>query len=155
MNQVYVNAMASATTMRGLVPTAMAMLREISNNGQIPVSQVCGPISTGGLGSLDKNLAVFKLTIRLLQEKGEVIFDQTVFQDAITRITKHHPNNAEYRTEILKDFFRDIFSSGFVKKGVFIPGWRSSVGSRWEHGLLCTLHITREELSRKWYNGAL
>ncbi|MAJ97196.1 MAG: hypothetical protein CMI56_01090 [Parcubacteria group bacterium] len=102
------------------------MLRQQSAYGNLPLAQVCGPIFTGGFNNLTKNLDLFQYTISLLEKRGVAVFDQTVFQDAIIRITKYDPQDTSYKTVILKDFFRDIFCSGYIKIGYFIPTWKTS-----------------------------
>ena len=147
----YAALIEKSVSMRDLTEIALHMLRRQSANGSVPLAQVCGPISTGGFNDLKKNLDLFQYTISLLEKRGVTVFDQTVFQDAIIRITKYDPRDTSYKTVILKDFFRDIFCSGYIKTGYFIPTWKTSRGSRWEYGLLCQQHIDRLVIPRQWY----
>lgn len=98
-----------------------------------PIGEVCGPISTGGAGSVDKNMEKFKAAIKELQEKGLNIFDQMPFEIPIHKILKTKNLGDKYDNSILEDFYLPIFESGMVKRLYFLPDWESSVGARWEH----------------------
>ena len=97
-----------------------------------PVGQVCGPISTGGLGSVLKNLIAFNETIIFLQADGNNIFDQMPFEEPIKRMTLGI-KPGEYATFLLTDFYLPLFESGLVKKFYFMKDWQSSKGAKWEH----------------------
>ncbi len=152
-NALHQRAIVEATSLKILASIALEILNEVSARRSRPVVQVCGPISTGGFGAIDKNLAVFKIGIRVLNERGYNVFDQTIFQESIIRITNFNPDDTEYRTEILHDFFARIFHSGHITSGYFIPGWRSSTGSLWEHQLLTQLEIPCIEMRKDWFFG--
>ncbi len=94
-----------------------------------PISQVCGPMTSGGLGSLEKNLAVFEKTVITLKERGEIVFNQLPFEDPMARI-KLLKNKGGLN--LLETFYRPIFESGFIKRLYFMYGWENSSGSRWE-----------------------
>ena len=53
-----------------------------------PFGQVCGPIATGGLGSIEANLHAFNETIKKLQSEGYVVFDQIPFEEPMQKINK-------------------------------------------------------------------
>lgn len=103
------------------------------------LGQVCGPIATGGLGSVSKNLEVFDKAIRKLQEEGKIIFDQIPFEWPMQELKKKIPDGAK---TILEDFYLPIFSSGKVTTLYFIPGWETSKGATWEHEVALRLGIT-------------
>jgi len=52
------------------------------------LGQVCGPISTGGVGTLDGNILIFEQTIRRLKGKELYIFDQMPFERPMWKIIK-------------------------------------------------------------------
>ena len=113
-----------------------------------PVGQVCGPISTGGLGSIKKNLAVFDATIDRLIAEGRTIFDQMPFEEHFFRII----NSAwatRHNNQLLEDFYRPIFESRQVSTLYFIPGWESSKGATWEHELGQHLCLSLVSLSHQ------
>lgn len=121
-------ALPAATSFSDLAVIAVSVLSRMPP----PISQVCGPISTGGLGSLEKNLAVFDAAIDRLIKQGIVIFDQMPFEDHMFRIMEDgwgtRQNNA-----LLTDFYLPIFESGRIARLYFISGWESSKGANWEH----------------------
>lgn len=107
--------------------------------GRIPgdVGMVSGPISTGGVGTIDGNRRVFEAVIEILTTEGHLnIFSQMPFEDKMVELYrkwhKDHPCD-KYCMPILHDFYEPIFSSGRVKILHFIDGWKSSFGARWEH----------------------
>lgn len=97
-----------------------------------PIGQVCGPISTGGRGSIVENLIAFNETILFLQSEGRIIFNQMPFEAPMQRIKTTLPPG-EYATALLTDFYLPIFTSGLIKKLYFMPDWESSKGAKWEH----------------------
>ncbi|MBL4644490.1 MAG: hypothetical protein JKX80_01345 [Candidatus Pacebacteria bacterium] len=145
--------MAQATDLRILAAIALEILSKISEQRSLPVVQVCGPIATGGFDTVEKNLMVFGIGIRILNAHGHNVFDQTIFQNDILRITQHNPDDGEYKTEILDDFFTKIFRSGHITAGYFLPGWKSSTGSVWEYELLTSLGIPCHEMPKDWFHG--
>ncbi len=117
---------------------AERVLKRIPN----PVAQVCGPISTGGVGSLEANLNIFNQTIKNLQDKGLHIFDQMPFEEKMKEIKeKIIKSNQEYSQEIIHDFYEPLFSLGMIKTFYFIPGWESSTGANMEHNLALKYNI--------------
>lgn len=113
-------------------PTApSALLRwQVQSRMPRPLSQVCGPISTGPLGR-ERNCIIFKNTIRTLREQGENVYDQFPLEDAIKRLGS--TNGKRYPFEILEDIYLPLFTSGRVRKLHFIYGWEHSIGAQWEH----------------------
>lgn len=125
-----------AKTFRELV---IIGLRLISRMKQ-PVVQVCGPISTGGSGSVKDNLKSLSKTIRRLSNDGLSVFNQLPFERAFNRIMKNYKTNG-YDTPILKEFYKPIFDSGKIKRIYLLPGWQRSVGSKWEYNYAKKLGI--------------
>lgn len=97
-----------------------------------PVIQVCGPISTGGLGSTEANLNALNEVIKKMQAQGKSVFDQVPFEIPIKKL-KSKLKPGEYLGSILTDFHLPIFESGKIKALYFMKGWESSKGSNWEH----------------------
>ena len=96
-----------------------------------PVVQVCGPMTTGGKGTLEENLAVFGETIKTLTERGEYVFNQMPFESPMQRMKTEDWYKGG--SQILDGFYLPIFESGFIKTLYFIEGWEESVGASWEH----------------------
>ena len=105
-----------------------------------PFVQVCGPIATGGLGSVDRNLEAFNQEILKLQNQGLIVFDQMPFEIPMQKI-KTIMGNDEARKSIVDDFYKPIFESGFVSTFYFMRNWQSSNGSKWEHDMAQKLNI--------------
>ncbi|MFZ2072590.1 MAG: DUF4406 domain-containing protein [Minisyncoccia bacterium] len=97
-----------------------------------PLAQVCGPISTGGLGSIDANLCAFNKKIKELQDKGLNMFDQMPFQISMKKLTERFSPD-RYFDSILTDFYCPLFESGAISRFYFLPDWQSSKGAKWEH----------------------
>jgi hypothetical protein len=96
-----------------------------------PVAQVCGPISTGGLGTVAENTARLDVTIETLINEGEKIFDQIPFEEPISRICSER-NRDSYDWMILYEFYQPLFIKGYINKMYFLPGWQRSIGATWE-----------------------
>ena len=122
------DGLSRAETYRDLFVIAECVLRKMPP----PIGQVCGPISTGGAGSVEKNLKRFEEAIASLQQRGIEIFDQVPFEVPMQRIKSQREFN-NYDDLLLTDFYLPIFESKLVHKLYFLPDWQSSVGARWEH----------------------
>ncbi len=96
-----------------------------------PIAMVCGPITSGGLGSKEENLKVFKKTIKDLSDKGIIVFSQMPFEEPIWKIQKTPYYKGGCHT--LEGFYLPVFESGLVKNLYFMHGWESSLGATWEH----------------------
>jgi hypothetical protein len=131
---------------------AIKILKKMSANGH-QVVQICGPMSTGGLGNFKDNMARFKKSIESAERYGLLVFNQLPFQDAIIRISSFDENsngNQSYDMAILEVFYRKVFESGYVKKTLFLPGWQSSKGAQWERDLVESLGIVMEDYPVEW-----
>lgn len=96
-----------------------------------PLGQVCGPISTGGLGSIAENLRAINEAIEKLVDGDIHIFDQVPFEDPMRRIRVSSENH--YPSQLLEEFYLPLFESGLIKALYFLPDWKSSMGATWEH----------------------
>lgn len=97
-----------------------------------PVVQVCGPLTTGGRGSFEANIAMFHEGVQLLAQQGKTIFDQRPFEIPMQKL-KTIRQDPGYAYELLDEFYLPVFESGLVHELHFLPGWESSTGARWEH----------------------
>lgn len=123
-------AALEAKTFEELAQTALVVLKQLPK----PVGQVCGPISTGGVGSIEGNLRRFQETIERLVRQGRVLFDQMPFEEHIFRVVEN-TWGARQNKLLLEQFYRPVFESRHVSTLYFIPGWESSEGAAWEHEL--------------------
>jgi hypothetical protein len=92
----------------------------------------------------------FHRAIDVAREKGLLVFDQTPFQEAMSRLVKANQNSKEYCLDILHVFYRGIFKSGLVSTLLFLPNWESSKGATWEWEEAGTLGIKRELYPIEW-----
>lgn len=118
---------ASAKSFAELLIVALRILNRIDED---EVGIVCGPISTGGLGTIRDNLVVFNQAIQTLQHAGHKVFDQMPFEDAIQRLKDP---NISYDMRILTEFYAKIFESGHITVQYFIHNYLTSRGAIWEH----------------------
>ncbi|MCX6823808.1 MAG: hypothetical protein NT085_01670 [candidate division SR1 bacterium] len=126
-------------------------LRIIDRMPQKNLTQICGPITTGGKGSKEANIKEFNKAIRFFISKGENIFDQMPFQDAMERLSKDVEG---YDERILEHFYLPLFRSGKIKKFKFLPDWESSKGASWENEQLTTLNYNITYLLPNWHKTA-
>ncbi|PIR69487.1 MAG: hypothetical protein COU47_02840 [Candidatus Niyogibacteria bacterium CG10_big_fil_rev_8_21_14_0_10_46_36] len=103
---------------------------------------VCGPISTGGSGSVEKNLERFHAVIDALRDERVRIFSQMFFENKLFKM-KTWPS---YKggIQLLEEFYRPIFESGFIYRMYFMPNWQTSMGATWERGEAQRLGIRAE-----------
>ncbi len=123
----------SAKDFKQLSHIAISIISRMSGD----VHMVSGPISTGGVGTVEGNGKVFANVIEILiTEQGINIFSQMPFEEKMVKLYrewfKNNPNE-KYCRPILDDFYEPLFSSGKVKVLHFIYGWESSTGARWEN----------------------
>lgn len=98
-----------------------------------PLAQVCGPISTGGKGSIQKNIAELEYAMNKLVGQGINIFDQAPFEAPMQRIkAESGKNHEESNLELLENFYKPLFESGLISTLYFLPDWQSSFGATWE-----------------------
>ena len=96
-----------------------------------PLGQICGPLSSGGHGSMALNLEAMRFQIIVLRAKRKNIFSQLPFekQMGIIKDLPYYKGGAH----LLDAFYLPIFRSGLVKTLYFMDNWRSSYGAKWEH----------------------
>lgn len=129
---------------------AVSILKRMRGEGK-PVVQICGPMSTGGAGSFEENMARFQKAIERASENGLTVFNQIPFQTAIIRLTDYY-EGSPYNTDILEVFYRRVFECGYISKALFLSDWQSSRGAVWERNLVSDLGIEIEEYPEEWLN---
>ena len=144
---------ASCKNVGDLAHLGIALLRELSSKGAI--AQLCGPMSTGGLGSRSANLSVFSQCIHISREQGLLVFNQLPFQGALHQLTADF-SPEEKATTILECFWRPVFEAQIVSAAYFLPTWDTSRGAIWERKLVQVLpRIQLKDFPEKWYLEAL
>ncbi len=127
-----------ATNITSVYKIAERILDRMPDN----LVQVCGPITTGGRGSVEANLEVFNDKIKELQNSGLNVFDQMPFEDPMHRIMlDFQKTKNEYMNSILDDFYLPLFETRKIKELHFLPDWQSSKGACWEHDMAIKLGI--------------
>lgn len=121
-------ALETANSFAELSEIALRVLKRMPK----PIGQVCGPISSGGLGSIEANLKRFDQTIEELINHGNKIFDQVPFEKYIFRLIETGRGTRD-QNQLLEQFYLPILESGLIDIMYFLPGWESSNGARWEH----------------------
>ena len=150
--QIEFEALEQVENFEQMADIALIILKRM-NLYNPEIIEICGPMSTGGTGSLEANMAVFQYAVIKADQEGLMVFDQVPFQNAIVRIMNQR-GDTKYCEDILEIFYRRIFESGYIYKGLFLPGWESSKGARWERNLLQELHIHIDEYPTHWLEGA-
>ncbi len=133
---------AQARTFTELAAIAVHELHQFPGSMHI----VCGPITTGGLGSFEANFLRFNEVINDLLAKGYPVFSQIPYEDAIIRLRDEwvaaDPRRAgTYCMPILLEFYASLFDSNKIGHAWFIRGWESSHGARWERERLSTIGV--------------
>ena len=127
-NHKDIEKVEAAKTFEDLLLVAVGVMRRMP----LPISMVCGPITSGGLGNKADNIRVFKKEILRLSLTSNVsVFSQMPFEEAIWKIQK--TNYYKGGDHTLEALYLPIFESGFVWRLYFIPGWQSSYGAKWEY----------------------
>lgn len=100
-----------------------------------PVAMVCGPISTGGLGSPEKNLEVLDGAVQNLKARGIKVFEQHPLEKHIRRLCDAKMFEAYKKgdMQLLEEIYLPLFKSGYIHELHFVPLWRTSIGTTWEY----------------------
>lgn len=106
---------------------------EIQQDMPKPLAQVCGPVSTGGKGSIEKNLQILENAMYKLILQGINIFDQASFEEPMQKIRQESDETLnESNLELLEKFYKPLFESGLITIFYFLSDWQSSYGATWE-----------------------
>jgi hypothetical protein len=147
--ELEIEALKEAHTFEDAANIAICILGRMTST-RSQVIQICGPMSSGGLGSLSKNMERFELAIERAKLHGLVVFNQIPFQEAIIRLSDFQEGAEGYNTSILEVFYRKIFESGHIHKALFLEDWESSIGARWERDVVSRMDISVEEYPSEW-----
>ncbi|HEY0010918.1 MAG TPA: DUF4406 domain-containing protein [Candidatus Paceibacterota bacterium] len=147
-------ALKEANSYEEAADIAIAILARMRDLGQ-PIVQICGPMSTGGLGSLRENMQRFQRAVDIAIAKGITVFNQVAFQEAIIRLSNYKEGSEEYGMDILERFYQRVFEAGYIDAFMFLPGWESSIGTRWEREVGSKLGIEVKEYPIEWLEEGL
>ena len=142
---------ASAGDFHELADIAITVLERMRKNTPHLIVEVCGPMTTGGFGDVEKNMKFFEHSIVILEQKGMIVFNQIMFQEAMVKICSSPDEvRSGYCKNILDIFYRRVFESGYVDQMWFLPTWRTSGGARWERKMAENLQIPIREFPESW-----
>ncbi|MDE2010855.1 MAG: hypothetical protein KGI61_01550 [Patescibacteria group bacterium] len=109
-----------------------------------------GPMTTGGVGSLEGNLLVHKAIIELLYDEiGLQMWSQLPFEDRMAVLSREwHRNHPQemYCMPLLEGFYTRVFSTRRIVSLQMIYGWQTSRGATWEADQCRKLGIRVNEL---------
>lgn len=145
----------ACTSFAEMVIIAKSVIAHLAGGRNGQIVQICGPMTTGGLGSFDLNCRLFKNAIVVARKSGLHVFNQLPFQTAMLKIIHVKPKNGRYPVEILDEFYEPVFRSGLIHRALFIPKWETSTGSLWERKTLTRIGIPIGEYPYQWYKEAL
>lgn len=138
----------SASSFEQLADIALEyLIRVRSSHSEIIL--ICGPMSTGGCGDFQKNMDRFNRSIEVALSRGVMVFNQVLFQEVMIRICDWKEGEP-YPMDILEIFYARVLSSGHITKALFLRGWESSLGARWEREFVLALGIPAEEYPDEW-----
>lgn len=135
-------AIAVAKSFHELLEIGMTLAKRLPP----PVIQLSGPMTTGGLGTLELNVQFMRTATQSLIDQGHAVFDILVFHDTIMRLLAMR-DDPSYPYELMEIFFRGMFASGHIHAVYFLPGWETSVGSRWERDCVTQLGLAIVDLT--------
>ncbi len=95
-------------------------------------AMVCGPMTSGGAGSLTENLKRFGRAIDILAATSENVFTQLPFENSM-KVLREHSTYYKGGDHLLDAFYLPIFRSRLITRLYFLPDWGSSYGATWEH----------------------
>lgn len=150
-------ACSKAPSFSELVLIAQAELEKFEG----PIEIVCGPITSGGVGSRVENLAIFNAAILKLRLEGRPIFSQMPYEDALDRLGKAFLRNADRQAleydihPILTEFYEPLFACGRINFAWFLSNWHTSKGASWERKVLPLYGIGFADLSQEWFDALL
>ncbi len=144
-----IEALAQVASFEELAEIGVAIVTRMGTLGR-EIVQVCGPMSTGGVGNLEANMARFRVAVDRAIENGLTVFDQIPFQEAMVRLCAGLEMRDGYYWEILEVFYTRVFATGQLHRFLFLSGWEESVGAKWEREVAQGFGIAVEEYPHEW-----
>jgi hypothetical protein len=121
-------SLSRVQTLTHLTAIALSVLRRMKALEK-PIVQICGPMTTGGLGNYEANMVRFNKAIAKAQEKSSyLIFNQVLYTEPIIRIDSVRTTRG-YWIELIDEFYAPIFRSGHFHGTLWLPDWQSSKGA--------------------------
>ncbi len=137
-------ALHNARDLAELAKVAVTIAERLFNLDWV-VIQICGPMTTGGLGNEMLNRKRHGAAIELALKKGHIIFDQRPFESKLREL-KAKISGTEYCQDVLDVFYQTIFASGYITRLWILSGSEGSRGVAEEIKLAGRLGIGVEPL---------
>ena len=118
-----------------------------------PLVQICGPISTGGLGDRERNLKRLSKYVDACHMQGFGVFNQLHFEGIVKRFSPDHGPQS-YDPTILPNFYEPVLRQGFITRLYFLPDWETSEGAKYERRLGERFKIEMQNYPREWHQSA-
>ena len=156
-NNSQLSVASKVRTFKELGQISLAVLNNFPVNEYGKITQVCGPVSTGGFDSVKLNFLILSEAVRHIREGGKYIFDQTPLEVQFVRLSEEWKGvgNTSYCWPILEEVYRPLFESGHIGTLLFLPGWESSVGSCWERSQGLALKMSVQPYPQEIYERIL
>ena len=140
-----------ASSLSALAMIALEELTKVGDNCAL----VCGPVSSGGMGNVADNLAVFNATIASLRRADPQVFDTLPFEAGIIGLRNDFeadPANAgrSFLMPLMSEFYQPLCAHPALTHAYFIPGWEASFGSTLQRGMLIALKRRIVDLPADW-----
>ena len=124
---------------KGIGKKMLAGLRELRNtSGGEKIFELCGPITTGGVGSIQGNNDKMVRVVEKIRTMGHKVFAHTDYTKEILAIKSElqkHNRFYYYDWDLLYDCFDPLFASGLLDGLIFLEDFESSTGARWEYDM--------------------
>jgi hypothetical protein len=141
------SALRTVPFLHDVTNIAIAVLNKMKET-KLPVVMICSPISTGGLGSTEMNLARYKKAIEKAKEHGLVVFDILPFEAELPRIFRTYQGNHEADKFVY--FEMPIYSGHKLTKALFLEDWPSSQGASHVRDMLNSFLVRVEDYPMEW-----
>jgi len=129
--------LAELKAVEGDLPAMARIGIKIINSMPPDLHLVSGPITTGGVGTVEGNLLVFGRMIEYLANTAKLnVFSQRPFHEGLVAFHMEWAKTAkpgDYCWPILLDFYAPLFATKRFKAFHFLHDYASSVGARWEY----------------------
>jgi hypothetical protein len=144
----------TASNIEHLVDISNAVLSEMRRSNSDDIVTVCGPVSNGGFGNLVENIVWLQRAEEIAMSHGLFVFEQTRLHGAFSRIAGVKDCNnetIEFPIGDIEELCHGILGHGFIKKGLFLPGWEDASGT-WAQGrIFFNMRIPIEEFPFRFF----
>ena len=125
-----VQALREAETLNDLRYFGKTIIGRMLRATGRPITQVCGPMSTGG-GTMKENYDRVSRAIVLLRDRDRMVFSQLPFYHGIIRFIASPKFQGP--EQIIEDLYVPLFGPNGIENLAFLRGWEASIGAGLEH----------------------